>query len=280
MSINMTGKFGRISDIGNSAGTRNLQKKSTSVDGYLAGGFKNLLADKMDTSVKSTNKNQDTLTISGYGNVPQRLAELQKLHEETDYSGMTDIEIDKLIEERYEKAFPNRRAKMMLNTEKYQDIGIQQTANLREVIKNPNMIDLNGEADHERQKEYLGYQDLSNSEIIQKIKQDIPDDGSLENKVEITHRLWAMGVISNEAHVAFSSSIDRIQWQTFKETFGEEAAKDNKVLRNWIKSGGTENIKMSWGEMKEFMYSSINIAEVYGQKVKEELDNLFDNLMK
>jgi len=102
----------------------------------------------------------------------------------------------------------------------------------------------------------------------------------LESKVEVMDRLWGMGVISNEAHVAFGFSIDRIQWRAFKEAVGEEAAKDNKVFRNWIKSGGTENIKMSWGEMKEFMNSSMNIAEVYGQKVKEELDNLFDNLMK
>nr|WP_315024829.1 hypothetical protein [uncultured Aminipila sp.] len=152
------------------------------------------------------------------------------------------MQVYKLIYDRYESAFPHKSTKMALNPEKYQG--------------------------------------LSNSEIIQKIKQDIPDDGSLENKVEVISRLWGMGVISNDAHVAFSSSIDRIQWKAFKETFGDEAAKDNKVFCNWIKSGGTENIKMSWGEMKEFMYSSINITEVYGQKVKGELDNLFDNLMK
>lgn len=280
MNIDMKGNFQRVSNAGNSKPTKNLQKKSTIADEGLAVGFKDLLKNKKDAYVKTVNKNEDTLTISGYGNVSQKLVELQKIHEETDYSGMSDMEIYKLINDRYENAFPHRSAKMTLNTDKYQDIGIQNRANLYAAIKNPNFVDLRGEAAYERRKEYLGYQGLSNSEIIQKIKKDIPDDGSLENKVEVMNQLWIMGVISTEASMAFDSSIRAIQRQTFKDAFGQEALKDINFFSNWIKNGGTENMKMSWGEMREHMFSRMNIEEVYGLEVKKELNNLFDDFIK
>ncbi|QAT42098.1 hypothetical protein [Aminipila luticellarii] len=267
-----------ISNIGSNAGSKNQQKKTTTVDGNLAVGFRDLLETKKSQEVGATDRTKDTLNISGYANVPQRLAELQKLHEETDYSGMTDMEIYKLINDRYEQAFPHRGAKMELNTPKYQDIGIQNMANLREAIKNPNFVQLRGEASYNRAKEYFGYQGLSNSEIIQKVKEEIPDDGSLENKIEIRDRLAGMGLISDITVMAFHSSIAHLQRQVFRETFGQEAAKDINAFENWLRSGSMEDVQMSWGEMKEFMFGTMKVAEIYGVEVQKELNDLFKEL--
>ena len=65
------------------------------------GSFQSALAS---TAARVTEP-QDTLQISGMSDW-EKLAELKRLHEQTDYSGMSNIERYRTIEDRFEACFP------------------------------------------------------------------------------------------------------------------------------------------------------------------------------
>lgn len=256
-------------------------KNQTTVDGKLARGFKDLLESKEMEAVKANSKSGDTLTISQQGSVAQKLEELERIHKETDYSGMTDIEIIRTFNQRYEEAFPNLLGKFMVNPTKYQSVSDQRVELLKQTVKDYRTMQLNGEAAVNQTKELYGYTGLSNAEIIKKVQEDIKDDGTLESKCATMWQLWNAGVISDSAFGACSMNIFYMQRDAYKKAFSQQNIDmESEHYRNWIKNGGMDDTKISWSELRASVFSNNHISDMCGVEVENELNGLFDMFIK
>ncbi|QIB68013.1 hypothetical protein Ami103574_01240 [Aminipila butyrica] len=286
MNVKLSGNYRHpLGDIRNSAAYQGGgSKKTTAANTGLAYSFRNLLADKEGTITPTASTGSvrtDTLTLTGSDPMRQKLKELQELHEKTDYSDMTDVEIEKLLEERYESAFPNHRGKILVNMIKYQDIGKQHWENLRQTVKSPKSINLYGEAAKERNRIVLGYDGLSKEEMVKKIQADVPDDGSLVSKAEVMARLNAVGAISDEAFTAFTCTISAIKKQAYIDEF-QPLRFDKATIEHydrWERNGGIDDMETTWSQVKEYMYDSLDLGAQYGEVVQREIDDLLEELI-
>ncbi|MFV0517144.1 MAG: hypothetical protein ACK5MV_07085 [Aminipila sp.] len=207
------------------------------------------------------------------------LSDLQKTHTETDYSIMTDMEIYKLINRRYERVFPYWSAKVTLNPIKYKEMVRQRRAHLYEAIKDPNFFVISRKEANLRCKEYFGYKLLSNMQIIEEIKKDIPEDGTLEHKIEIMNRLYEMGVISSKSAAAFHINLHSMQKRYFRDHLKNNMASISSVnFEDWIEEDGFEYSTVSWKEINTSIFTNLDISSDYGQEVSHELEQLFERL--
>lgn len=275
MSVNL---FGGLRN----GGMQTAPKKQTAVDRNLAMGFRELVEAQKPEAAKTTNKGMDTVTISPQaGTVAQKLEELERIHKETDYSGMTDIEIIRTFDERYEKAFPNFRGKLILNGEKYEPVCEQKRKLLKDTVKDYRTMYLNGEDAINQGREVSGYTGLSNGEIIKRVEEDTVDNGTLESKVDVMWKLWGLGAISDEAFGAFQYNITCMQRDKYKETFNtQNIDTQSDHYMNWLKNGAMEGVEMSWSEIKETLFANVNVAGAFGESIANQMNDLFDIFIK
>ncbi|MGN0711184.1 MAG: hypothetical protein ACI4LO_05415, partial [Anaerovoracaceae bacterium] len=190
-------------------------RKSVTADSALSNKFRNLLSSKAEMAamreeelgaadgkekaagVKGTN--MDRLTINGYGDIQYKLTELQRIHEETDYSGMNDFEIYRTIRGRFERAFPNLTGKWIRSARPREigDIVALRSQQYKDKIKDPEIYEtgpMTWDEMVEHEKRYFGYEGLTNEEILQKHKESFKDDGSIDAKGQFLSELWGLGV--------------------------------------------------------------------------------------
>ncbi len=161
--------------------------------------FRTMFETQKESASKVESKDGDTITISQRGNITQKLEDLKKIHQQTDYSRMTDVEKYRSIKDRYDEFFPCIAGKLETNYETYEPVARQMTAELAETIPGYPYADKYRKENYtEFLKEVRGYQGLSNTELVEKTKERYSKTGDITEKVQIMRELWGLGVIDGE----------------------------------------------------------------------------------
>ncbi|QHI72208.1 hypothetical protein [Aminipila terrae] len=275
MSVNLWGGIKT-----NGAQNSTAKKLTANKESELKSEFRNLFEAKKETTAKVESKDGDTLTISQNGTITQKLEELKKLHEQTDYSGMTDVEKYRLISNRYDEVFPCIAGKLATNFQTYDPVAKQQISELGEIIPGyPHAERFSNEKFSGFYKEVKGYQNLSDKEIIEKTKELYSKEGSLPEKVQMMSELWALGVIDGQTYGIFDASLGYLERKEYRNTFKVfNVDEQSDHYKNWIKSGGMENLKIDWEELKNNLFQNIDVKKLYGDKKQKEIENIFEIL--
>lgn len=269
-------------------------RKSVSADGELANKFKNLLDSKAEmalfrqqelggssqtTSSSGRVVKQDKLTINGYGDITYKLGELQKIHEETDYSGMSDVEIYRTIRGRFERAFPNLQGKKVRDAyprESNEIMNLQQMQ-YAEKIKDKSIHDAKGAEERSVQnRAYFGYEGLTDAEILEMHQKRFENDSSIDAKGQFLYELWSLGVIDGNVVGCFGTSASRECSRAYRAHYNTNV--DPMDLHNdWkVYEFGSRN--MNWSEAKSLIFNEKDIVEYYGKEVMKNIEELFDML--
>lgn len=163
------------------------------------GGMKSASGSDFQAQLVSTQKaaeTHDTVSISG-GSYEQRLENLKKLHEQTDYSGMSDLDKARLIESRFQEAFPDIHAMygglyLCAGKGSIYDKIIQENENqIKNIISQP--FSHKTPMRWENTKYILGYDGLSDDEIRAKVNEKY-SGGTLADRCGALHELDDMGL--------------------------------------------------------------------------------------
>ncbi|QHI72209.1 hypothetical protein [Aminipila terrae] len=222
---------------------------------------------KKETMAEVESEGGDTLTISQKENIKQKLEELKKIHEQTDYSGMADVEKYRLISKRYDKGFPCMDGKLKTNYDTYKPVAEQAIAEWEDAI--PGYLTsrkYSGANYSEFLKKVRRYEGLSNTELIKKTEERYSKNGALTEKVQIMKELWGLGAIDGETYGIFTGSLGYLEAKEYRKAFNVfniDTQSDN--FKNWIKTGGMENLKVDWEELKNNLFQNIDV-KIYGDK--------------
>ena len=130
-------------------------------------------------ATRKARETADVVSVAvSYDSYEQRLANIRKLHKETDYSGMSDMEKARLINSRFQEAFGSEYGVLVSNfygvhageSSIYARISAEQKRQLEETLE-VCPWDLPSDAKHEFQKYMLGYEGLSDDEIRAKVSE-------------------------------------------------------------------------------------------------------------
>lgn len=222
----------------------------------------------------------------------QKLSALATLHDATDYSGMTDVEKYKLMNDRFEAAFPHLQAyhaglygPSIICFENPVD-----QANHRKTM--PEQI----HDERARQLSALGtkkimklhkeayYSGMSDEETISAI-QKRHSGGTMADRADILQEMRNLGLgdayAIGDALFAMRSTVCRVA--TGSEHFPPHGSySDGQFHTAYNYATGS---KVSWAEVKRMTLESAgafsdSLAVEYGKTVQEVIDELFDSLLK
>lgn len=226
------------------------------------GNFQSTLAS---TAAKVTEP-QDSLQISGMSDW-EKLAELKRLHEQTDYSGMTEVEKYKLINDRFESCFPI--AAMQTNI--YGPIEMYGPTNkpMRKYCVRDHVV---LELEHEmkdagvqytkrrpvslRRQAY--YDGMSDQEIIAAVEKKYDGD-SMTDRAGALYELAVMNLDGNGGKTCLMA-IDAMRSQLLRQTggaFGSDLSAGSPWQESKIEQFAM-NTKISWAALGQMLKEYAN----------------------
>lgn len=259
--------------------------------GPQAAGFQAALAAQISES-------KDTLTLStpeGTGYVPptpdfsrmtdsRKLAVLQRLHEQTDYSGMTEAEKYKLINERFSAAFdqltlhtgifgwPRTEKILLVHDQICKEAGIKHA--------------YMGQVDHKLYREAL-YGDMSDDEVKAAVYNKY-DGNTPYDRLSALKELSIMELDNGAFFPAISSFIERSLETCRHSRHYQGASTDDPSEIAYIR-GQIFNTSMSWTELYDL---TLSVAKEFGgtqvsfdktipvyDVVKKIMDEMMDDVM-
>lgn len=203
----------------------------------------------MTSAASQADSCQDTLQITGMSD-SQKLAELKRLHEQTDYSGMTNVEKYRTINDRFEACFPVMA--MMgglfgphvyshaINDILYKDT-IQERV-LTEIDKEAVDAGIIPKANLRREAYYDG---MSDQEVIAAVKEKY-NSGTFVDRANIVWELENLGLFKGDASVVIKSMRKHLIGQVggITDEFGMMDPFHEDRLQNLA-----FNTKVSWGQI-------------------------------
>ncbi len=271
MSINLWG--------GVKAGASGTVTKRQTVDKNVEvmSEFRAMFEAQKESAAKVESKDKDTITISHSGNITQKLEELKKIHQQTDYSEMIDVEKYRVITDRYDEVFPCIDGKLETNYETYEPVARQMIEELAEIIPGyPHADKYRKENYTAFLKEVRGYQGLSNTELVEKTKERYSKTGAITEKVQVMRELWGLGVIDGESYGIFTASLKYLERQQYKSAFNVvNVDEQSESYKNWLKNGGMENLKIGWKQLRDNLFQNIDVKKLYGEEKERELEEIF-----
>lgn len=255
------------------------------------GSFQSVL-----TETKKAEKASQT-AIPDFSNMSdrQKLAALAKLHDSTDYSGMTDVERYKLINDRFEAAFPHLGSYMG---------GLFGSAGIyfENPIDQANHVKTLPEQIADEQKRQLSTAGLSKAYKLHKeaYYSGMTDEetiaaiikrhsgGTLADRFDALYELQTVRLGRNEAidyaigDAMFAMQKNVCRFATGSEHFPMLGFYSSGQLH--MAQGYASGTKVSWAEVKRMTLASAgafseSLAQKYGKTIQEVIEELFDNLI-
>ena len=296
----------KIGSVGMS-GISNSKYRKTSADCKTANGFRELLED----SKVQKEKNQDTLSISSAGvtsvkgvdstempsekidldamewdtnyysmaEVKRRLDILQKVHEQTDYSGMEPVDREIQVYKNFNKAFHCYR-------------GVSCSGEIRGLVDTTKVQMVLDAAGCEKRiwltrEQYLstyGLDGLSDEGIFAKLAEQCAKDDSLCWKKHTTELLRQVDLIDEDTYGICGQMYWRLDHDAYyADNHITDRIFDPERYEKWFNSGGTDSKKMSWNEMKSWVTANVKIFDpLYESEEEKQLmvDKLYSFLDK
>lgn len=230
-------------------------------------------------STQKTAAKQDSISLTG-SSYEQRLENLKKLHAQTDYSGMSDWDKSRLIQSRFDEAFPNIHAMYggLFNSAGNNTIYTKIMDELDSQKQNINDIPQTGSGfDPERAKYVFGYGGLSDSEIRSMVNEKY-NGGTLEDKCGALQELMSME-LDEGAGPYMLNQIQREMVQGTEAKYGN-LFRDNPLRVNAMISYAT-NTTMNWTQLARSTMQYYTNSTYGSEDAKSEfLANLGSNLDK
>lgn len=240
---------------------------------------------------RAASQTEDTVSLSTLS-YEQRLEELQKLHENTDYSNMSDRDIARLITKRFNDAFPNYGAikgGLYLcagENSVYEKVRAEESrqlleANGGEKLKYPSSNDREGEREWRRY--VFGYEGLSDDEIVDKLNEKY-GSGTLADRCGM---LWEMICLDLDGGGGWDA-IRQIQNEMAQRTEGQygHLFRDNPLRVNAMIGVG-ENTTINWTQLikncyedrkDNWTYKSESLKQQILLMLGDNLNQLLDRL--
>lgn len=234
---------------------------------------------------------QDSVSLSSLS-YEQRLEELKKLHENTDYSGMEPKEIDRLLHQRFQEAFPNRMAiwgGFYLCAGENSIYAKVAEEEIRQSAEAKNGAKLEWPSDPEERaklKRYLyGYdEDISDEELMEKLGEKY-SGGTLVDRWGMAWEMMCLGLIDGVTTHAITTQIEN---EMVKRTEGQygHLFRDNPIRVNAMIGAG-EGSTISWTQLVKdcfedrrdnWTYESEELKRQILLELGEQLNQLLDRL--
>ena len=221
----------------------------------------------------------------------QKLAALAKLHDSTDYSGMTDVEKYKLMNDRFEAAFPHLEA---YYAGLYGPMGVFfenpiDQANHRKTI--PELIN----DEQTRQLSILGtkeimklhkeayYSGMNDEETISAIHKR-HSGGTMADRASILQEMRNLGLGDKYAIGDALSAMRKTVCRTATGSVYGPPLGFYSEGQFRTAQGYASGTKVSWAEVKRMTLASAgafseSLAQEYGKTIQDVIDELFDNLI-
>ena len=231
---------------------------------------------------------QDTVSLSSRS-YEERLSELRKMHENTDYSGMSGKEIARLLQSRFENAFPNYGA---ISGGFYLCAGEHSIyEKIREAESLQLTEALNGEKPWEKEpgglveyrKYIFGYEGFSDDEIMSALNEKY-SGGTLADRYGMA---WEMLNLGLGDHQALGNVLAQIREEMVKGTENQYSYlnRDNP-LRISAMIGYGENTTIGWTQLiknlyeerKSWKYESETVKNQMLNELEEQLNRLLGQL--
>ena len=232
---------------------------------------------------------QDTVSLSTLS-YEQRLGELRKIHENTDYSNMSDRDIARLIEKRFDDAFPNYGAIM---GGLYLCAGENSIYEKVRAESNRQVVEANGgekldyphdkEGEQEWRRYIRGYDGLSDDEIMEKLNEKY-SGGTLADRCGMIWEMWCLDLDGGGGYDALRQ-IQNEMVQRTEAQYGH-LHRDNPLRVNAMIGVG-ENTTISWSQLikncyddrkDNWTYRSEELKQQILQELKGNLEQLLDRL--
>lgn len=219
----------------------------------------------------------------------EKLAALAKLHNSTDFSGMTDVEKYKLINDRFEAAFPHLNSytgglfgPVIVCFENPVDEA-NHVKTLPERIRDEcsrqlSSVGITNAPKLHREAYYSG---MSDEEVIAAINKR-HSGGTMMDRYDALYEMFAMGVGDKRAIGNAMDAMERtLRKVVTGTTYGTSLYSDGQFRMAFGYASGT---KVSWAQVKEMVRACAaelgeRLSEGYGKTVEEAIDELFDKLL-
>ena len=226
----------------------------------------------------------------------QKLSALATLHDATDYSGMTDVEKYKLMNDRFEAAFPHLGSYM---GGLYGPAGIYfenpvDQANHRKTLpeqiadEQKRQLSTAGISKAYKLHKEAYYSGMTDEEIIAAVNKR-HSGGTIADRFDALYELQTVRLGRNEAidyaigDAMFAMRKNVCQIATGSEHFPPLGFYSEGQFKT--AQGFASGTKVSWAEVKKMALESAgafsdSLAVEYGKTVQEVIDELFDSLLK
>lgn len=237
---------------------------------------------------------QDTASLSGLS-YQRRLEELQKLHENTDYSSMSEKDISLLIHKRFMDAFPNFGAmaggfylcagENSIYTkvlDEYNQHFVEAKAGRKSEY--PPASDPEGRKEWKRYT--FGYGGLSDDEIMEKLNEKY-SGGTLADRCGMIWEMWNLDLWEDGTKGAYYALM-QIQNEMVQRTEGQygHLFRDNPI-RVSAMIGVGENTTIGWTQLVQncfedrrdnWTYQSETLKQQILQELGDSLNQLLERL--
>lgn len=221
----------------------------------------------------------------------QKLAALAKLHDSTDYSGMTDVEKYKLMNDRFEAAFPHLGSYL---GGLYGSAGISFENPLDQANHVKTLPERISEELH-RQYSTAGlskvwklhkeayYSGMTENEIIAAINQR-HSGGTIADRFDALYEMLDIRVGDASAICSAMSAMEMSVCRVATGSIHSPALGFYSDSQLRAAQGYATGTKVSWAEVKKMALAYAaefggRVSEAVGKTVQEAIDELFDNLM-
>lgn len=233
---------------------------------------------------------QDTVSLSNKS-YEERLSELRKMHENTDYSDMSAKDIYRLIRQRFQDAFPNYWAIIggFYNCTGENSIYVktwkEEARQLEEACGAKKLERPDEHAEKRKFNRYIyGYdEDISDEELLTKIKEKY-SAGTLADQCGMAFEMMYIGLLDIHAGDAILMHIQDELVKGTEEQYGY-LHRDNPLRVNAMIGYG-ENNAISWTQLisnlyeerKNWKYESEAVKNQMLNELEEQLNRFLDRL--
>lgn len=226
----------------------------TTASKSVQGSFQSALS----SAVTQAAQTQDTLQISGMSDW-EKLAELKRLHAQTDYSGMDELERYRLIHDRFESCFPL----MAMSSNLYGPVCVDEKGELvnKYSVRDQVLVELSqevrdagiarkfGQKPLHRDAYYAG---MSDEEVIEAVSKKYTGDTMID-RAGMLYELASMKLDGNEGKT-FYNAIDAMRNQLVRRVTGNNNWSAMSADNPWQEMQIIQiasNTKISWGAVNQ-----------------------------
>lgn len=249
------------------------------------GSFQSALA----STAEKVSAPQDSLQISGMSDW-EKLAEIKRLHEQTDYSGMDELERYRLIHDRFESYFPL----MAMKSNLYGPICVGENGELinKHSVRDQALVELDREVQDAGIARKFGqepllreayYSGLSDKEVIAAVQKKYPGNTMID-RAGMLYELATMKLDGKDGDT-FYTAIDAMRNQLVRRVTGRNVWSDMSADNPWQEMEiirHASNTQISWGAVnqlaKEYASKHVYIKDASLDWLLEELGKHTDSI--